>query len=367
MPWRARLHLYLLAVIDGRAADPLVWWLRVVLACGVPLYALGCGLTRLLARPQRVACPVISVGNLTVGGAGKTPVVAWLAGRLQQRGRRVGILTRGYGRTDSVDGTLDAAAMSSTTAGTRYGDEPVMLARRLPGVAVIVGRHRAAQARAALQRRPFDVLLLDDGFQHWALARDLDIVVLDGARPFGNGCLLPLGTLREPVRALRRAQLILVRESDDTSNATALITARLRRAAVAASVVPVRYRAVAVDEPLAGRSHDAAVVRGASLQLLSAIAQPDRFESTVRGLGARVSAHWRYPDHYAYTAADWRRINDGRREPLLTTEKDWMRLEPLARADAGPAPVWVLRIDVAVVNPDDEALLNDRLDRLLRR
>ena len=364
MPWRVRLHLYIVSVMEGRAGGPAAWLLRCVLACGVPIYWVGLWLSRSITRPQRISCPIISVGNLTVGGTGKTPVVAWLAERLQQQGRRVAILTRGYHRALGATGLVDTDGVEAPAA--CYGDEPVLLARRLPRISVLVGDDRVANARGALQHRGVNLLLLDDGFQHWALARDLDVVLLDGARPFGNGALLPLGTLREPDAALRRAHLLLVHQPDGTAEVSTALRQRLQQLQIAAPVVPFRYRAVDVHEPLTGQTHPTDMLRGARVRLLSSIAQPDRFEDLARQLGAQVVTHVRYPDHHPYAAADWRRFNDGHHEPWLTTEKDWMRLEPLARASAGSAPVWVLRIDVALVNPDDEILIDNRLAGLLR-
>ena len=222
----------------------------------------------------------------------------------------------------------------------------------------------AANARAALQRQPLDALLLDDGFQHWALARDLDIVVLDGAAPFGSGCLLPLGTLRESPGALRRAHLVLVRQSGEPA-ALEPLRARLASLGVQAPLIPLRYRAVDVDEPLAGRSLPVSTLRGAPVRLLSSIGRPSSFETLARSLGAQVAEHRAYPDHYRYAAQDLQLLASGS-APVLTTEKDWMRLEPLARRIRCAAPLWVLRIAVDVVNPDDATLIDRRLAGLRR-
>lgn len=360
MPWRARLQLYVLSVMEGRTTDQL---LRLLLACGVPLYWLGLRCSRALTRPQRLPRPVISIGNLTVGGTGKTPVVAWLVARLQRQGRRVAILSRGYGRAVGATGLVDLDGVESPAA--CYGDEPVLLARRL-GVPVLIGSDRVANGRDALRHGDVGCFILDDGFQHWALARDLEIVLLDGERPFGSGHLLPWGTLREPVAALRRAHVILVRQTAEAPPLDGLREA-LRRHAVTAPVVPIRYRVTAVEEPLTGQSREMSSLAGLRVRLLSSVAQPASFESLVRSMGIDVAAHARYPDHYAYTAADLRRRDGGGTEPLLTTEKDWMRLEPLARATPPAAPLLVLRIDVELVNPNDDTLIDDRLARLFSR
>ena len=364
MSWRARLHRYLLAVIDGRATGPPAWVLRAVLACGVPVYWLGLQWSRAATRARRVSCPVVSIGNITVGGTGKTPVVAWLAQRLRQAGWRPAILTRGYARAIGSTGLVDTN-IASPAAG--YGDEPVWLARQLPGVPVLVGADRCVNAVDAVRRHQADCILLDDGFQHWALARDLDIVLLDGDRPFGSGALLPLGTLREPVGALRRAQLLLVRQREGAADTTEALRRRLHQRRITAPVIPFRYRAAEVHEPSTGQTRPPEAVRGARVRLLSSIAQPASFESLARALGVEVEQHLAYPDHHAYRVTDARHwAASGQRTPLLTTEKDWMRLESLAgRGLIGP-PVWVLRIAVELVHPHDEALIHDRLARLRR-
>ena len=284
----------------------------------------------------------------------------------KRAGWRVGILTRGYGRAIGSTGVVDVDGVEAPAA--YYGDEPVLLARRLPGVPVLVGSDRTANAHDALRHHAVDLLILDDGFQHWAVARDVDIVVLDGSRPFGNGHLLPLGTLRESVSALRRAQLILVRQTPTATNAPEALRQQLHRRGVTAPVIPMRYRPTAIDEPLTGQSREVASLSGRRVRLLSSIAQPRSFESQVQALGAQVAARYCYPDHYVYTADDLRQWGgDGRMEPIVTTEKDWMRLEPLARATPLTAPLLVLRIVVELVNRDDETLIDDRLAGLRRR
>ena len=366
MPWRARVTLYIVSVMEGRATGPLAWLVRLVLACGVPVYWLGLRWSRATTRSTRLACSVISVGNLTVGGTGKTPVVAWLARRLQPQGWRLAILSRGYGSAVGSTGLVNVDGVAAPAA--CYGDEPVWLARQLPGVPVLVGSDRLTNARDALRDCGVNLFILDDGFQHWRLARDLDIVILDGDRPFGIGRLLPLGTLREPVSALRRAQVLLVRQTAEAGPSLDALREQLRGDGVTAPVVPIRYRPTMIEEPLVGRSRDVASLAGWRVRLLSAIGQPRAFESSVRALGAEVVGHRTYPDHYAYTAEDMRQWNSGdQATPLLTTEKDWMRLEPLARATPPTAPLLVLRMVVELVNPDDEILLNDRLVRLPRR
>jgi tetraacyldisaccharide 4'-kinase len=307
--------------------------------------------------------PVISIGNLAVGGAGKTPVTHAIAARLAARGRRVAILSRGYGaiRSDTRVVADGEQVLLSAEAG---GDEPVLLARRLPGVRVVCGPRRAELARLATGRLGADVLLLDDGFQHRALARDLDVVVLDAASPFGNGHLLPMGPNREPRRALRRAGLVWLSRVDQ---ATPEQLERLRVLAFRHSGRgPVESRHAPLDllDGTLGRSLGLAAARGKRVLLLSGLARPGAFRRTVEGLGAEVVAERRHPDHHRFSAADLdgaRAAADaGRAELIVTTEKDAVRLPPAWGAEPRLA---VVRIEAELVAGD--AALRAVLDAAL--
>jgi tetraacyldisaccharide 4'-kinase len=286
-----------------------------------PLYGAGAAIHRAISRPVRAGVPVISVGNLTVGGAGKTPVTLCLAQRLRARGRRPAVLSRGYGRRSreplevTPDSTVEAA-----------GDEPLLLSRR--GCAVFVGPRRAELAPLAI-RRGADVLLLDDGLQHHALARDLDVIVADAADPFGNGHLLPAGPLREPVTALRRVRrgLLWLTRCELPPHPR---TAELR----AFPAVESTYRA---DADL----------RGKRVFLFAGIARPERLVQTVRAQGADIAGTRWFPDHQRFTARDLeevRRLAAG--AMLVTTEKDLVRI-------ADPRGIAVVRIEVQILRGED--------------
>ena len=263
-------------------------WLRPVSA----LYRLGRGLHRALYRcglRQRVALPacVVSIGNLVAGGVGKTPFCRWLALELTQRGLRVLILARGYGRAP----------------GARWNDEGAWLAAELPGVRVVQDRDRARVGAAALREAPADVVLLDDGFQHERLERDVDVVLLDATAPFGNGRLLPAGPLRESPAALRRADFVVATRCEQAPVAVVeALAAQLRIVAPAARFAAVRFPIVAVrhgdtrlpPSALAGRE----VVRW------TAVGSPAAVERTLAALGARVVARQLHADHHRFTTAD---------------------------------------------------------------
>jgi tetraacyldisaccharide 4'-kinase len=300
-------------------SDPPAWSAPLRLLS--PVYAAGGALHRAISRPVQAGVPVISVGNLTVGGAGKTPVTLCLAQRLAARDRKPAVLSRGYGRRSraplevTADATADAA-----------GDEPLLLARR--GCKVFVGPRRSALAALAVERGA-DVLLLDDGLQHHALARDLDVIVADASDPFGNGRLLPAGPLREPVAALRRVRRGLV---------------WLTRCELPRHPRTAELRAF----PTIESTYDAeADLRGKRVFVFAGIARPERLLHTVRALGGEIAgARW-FPDHHLFTSRDLAAIRRLAAGALpVTTEKDLVRI-------ADPAGIVAVRLDVRILRGEE--------------
>lgn len=262
----------------------------------------GAAIHRATARPAQARVPVISVGNLTVGGAGKTPVALCIAQRLIARGRRPAVLSRGYGRK------LRAPLRVSADSVVReVGDEPLLLARR--GLDVFVGPSRAVLAGLAVERGA-DVLVLDDGLQHHALARDLDVLVADASNPLGNGHLLPRGPLREPLSALLRVRrgLLWLTRCDLPRDPRA-------------SRLP-SWPTVESDYATT------ADLRGRRVFLFAGIARPASFETTVRGLGAEIAGSRWFRDHHLYTKYELQTLRrDAAGALLVTTEKDLVRIE----------------------------------------
>jgi tetraacyldisaccharide 4'-kinase len=310
-------------------SDPPAW--SAPLQALSPIYAAGAAVHRAISRPVRAGVPVISVGNLTVGGAGKTPVTLCLARRLAARGRRPAVLSRGYGRRSREP--LEVTAESAVEAA---GDEPLLLARR--GCRVFVGPRRAALAALAVQRGA-DVLLLDDGLQHHGLARDLDVIVADASNPFGNGRLLPAGPLREPVSALRRVRHGLV---------------WLTHCELPRDPRTAELRAF----PAVESTYDAdADLRGKRVFLFAGIARPERLLETVRALGGEIAGVRWFRDHYRFTAQDLvalRRLAGGALP--VTTEKDLVRI-------ADPAGIVAVRVDVRILRGED--VLDEALEEVL--
>jgi tetraacyldisaccharide 4'-kinase len=295
------------------------------------LFALVAGIRRQLygaglLRSQRLPVPVVVVGNITAGGSGKTPLVVWLVEEFRRRGRRPGVISRGYGGDgDGVCEVLEGSAPA------RVGDEPVLIRRRT-GVPVFVGRDRVAAGRALLATHDCDLLICDDGLQHYQLARDLEVAVVD-RRGFLNGWPLPAGPLREPVARLATVDAVV---ANGWAGA-----AGFHMQLVGARFQQLGGQAVCVATELLGRK----------LHAVAGIGEPQRFFDHLAGMGLTFEAH-AFPDHHAYGAGDLGFTGDA----ILTTEKDAVKF-----AGVATLPVWVLPVS-ATVEPDLAQFLLERLD-----
>ena len=309
---------------------------------------------RRLRRPTRLGCHVISVGNLDVGGVAKTPTAAWLASGLRRRGHRVALASRGYGREggERVEIVSDGTHVRSTVA--ESGDEPWLLAAHAPGVPVLVGPKRDLVGLRAMAAFGTQVLILDDGFQHHRLARDLDLVLVDAAAGFGNGWVLPRGPLREPLSTLARADALGVVDGQlaaPDEDAVTRYVPGVRRFAV--------RRRPAWLRPLAGGEAVApGTLADQEVGLLSGIARPGAFRATVEALGGRVVAEETLPDHHAFRERDVLSLGK-RASRWVTTEKDAIKILPRW---VGDLDVQVLGIEVEV--DEGEAFLDWIEDRM---
>lgn len=308
-----------------------------------------------LRRAHRVGIPVISVGNLTAGGTGKTPAVIWLVEHLQAAGRVPAVLLRGYG-----------ARVATGDGGPLVADEQLLLAERLPETRIVAGADRVAGGRQAVAGGA-DVCVCDDAFQHRRLARDLDIVCIDATNPFGGGHCLPWGLLREPAGGLRRADAVLLTRSDqiDAAALEALRQACRRllrdgaRPVLATTHAPTDVLDVTGPQPLG-------TLAGQAVYVVSGVGNPAAVQRTAAQAGADVRGATAFPDHHAWTDADLARCADAARaagaEVLLTTEKDWVKI----RALPAPAlPVRALRIGLQF--SDDPAPLTALISQALQR
>ena len=295
------------------------------------LYAAG------ILTPGRLPRPVVSVGNLVLGGAGKTPHVIHLARWLSDGGRKVAVLSRGYGRAGR--GVVWVSRGEGPVASARDGgDEPVLLARSLPGVPVVVGESRADAGREVLARMPVDVFLLDDGFQHLSLHRDVDLLLVDCRRGLSNRMTVPFGPLREPPSHARFADALVVTKCPDAAAGER----------VARDVPIPRDRPVAFSrlEPRGLVGRDGRLVedltRGTEVLAFSGLARNESFRETLSQAGYRVVKFLPFPDHHDFSRGDLDRISrEASGLPAVTTEKDLVRLP----GDI-PFSVHALRVEV---------------------
>jgi tetraacyldisaccharide 4'-kinase len=277
----------------------------------------------------KVAAPVVSVGNLTVGGTGKTPCVEYVARFYRDLDRRVAILSRGYGN-----------------------DEALVLEENLPDVPHLQGPKRAELAQAAIEELESEILVLDDGFQHRRLRRDLDIVLIDATAPWGYGYVLPRGLMREPPSGLRRAGVVALSRCDQVDDVERRRLAKQVRAlAPGADVIEARHRPVELlnsERATAGLE----LLRNRPVAAFCGLGNPDAFRRTLTDLGANVAAFRAYPDHHGYSRADVDQLDNwGRSLPgdgiLVTTQKDLVKLRVVS---LGGRPLWSLRIAWQVEN-----------------
>ena len=302
---------------------------------------------------------VISIGNVTAGGTGKTPVTEIFARTLAAEGRRVAILSRGYRRkeaplwqrifTQVIEPPLVVSdgkhlLLDSATG----GDEPYMLASNLPGVAVVVDRNRVKAGRYAIKRLGCDTLILDDGFQYKKLKHSIEVVLVDSTNPFGNGNMLPRGILREPARHIRRADVIfLTKCRGDVSS----VRDEIRRFNSHADIIECNHEPAVLKDVWSREEFPLTWLQGKTTCTLSGIASPKGFENSLRHLGARVIWCERYADHHRYEPPEilyaLNRTADMGADALVTTEKDAVRFP---RFETSPVKCLYLRIQIKILS-----------------
>ncbi|MBT9450361.1 tetraacyldisaccharide 4'-kinase [Akkermansia glycaniphila] len=306
---------------------------------------------------------VISVGNITAGGTGKTPVVELLSRTLAQRGRTVSILTRGYKSAeldtpqmwkDANGHPVDNLPKIASDGTTRYlgplhaGDEPFMLARNLDGVSVLVDKDRVKSGIFAIEQLGADTLILDDGMQYLKLAHELDIVLVDCGAPFGTGALLPRGTMREPRSSLKRADYIILTKSDGAPQDE--LIRRIRRYNKSADIIVTNHGPKYFENVFTGERKPLDFVHDKWVACMSGIARPENFENAVEQLGGKVEIRRRYPDHYWFDQNDLEafveRCADRAMDLIVTTEKDAVRFLKPGEMDV---PIYFLRIEIDIL------------------
>jgi len=317
-----------------------------------------------ILRDSTLGVQVIAVGNLTVGGTGKTPVVEKFARELKDQGRTVAILSRGYRskpppmakrlfdkvlfREDSTPPRVVSDGRSLLLDSETAGDEPYMLASNLKDVVVLVDKDRVKSGRYAIEKFGVDTLLLDDGFQYWKLAgRRTDVVLIDCQQPFGNAHLLPRGTLREPPSHLARASIVFITKSEGD---TAKLRQTIHQLNPEASIIECIHSPLYFEDVFTGERHGLDLVRGRKVASVSGIAQPASFEQGLVRVGAELVHSKRFADHHRFTQMDVIKvINRSKKrqaQAIITTQKDAVRFPKVDRRDL---PIYFMRVEIQIV------------------
>jgi len=320
--------------------------------------------SRGIFRIHSLNCKVISVGNISVGGTGKTPFVVLLAEMIRAKGFKVAVLSRGYRGKYQKLWQVVSDAQKILMDIRQAGDEPYLLATRLPGIPVIVGKNRWQAGQYAIDSFRSEVLILDDGFQHLPLNRDLNFLLLDSSCPFGNGHLLPRGNLREPLKEIRRAEAIILTKANQTANIFKL-NEKIKDSAEGIPLFQVAYAPEKIFELATKTSFSPEYMSGKKVFAFCGIASPESFRQTLLELKANITRLEIFSDHHWYKPKELVKIvaqakNLGA-EALVTTEKDWMRLQGFS---PGTIPLWVLTIHHVFPENDQirfEKLLFSRL------
>ncbi|MFH0753114.1 MAG: tetraacyldisaccharide 4'-kinase [Candidatus Omnitrophota bacterium] len=333
----------------GKVLKPCLWGLSLVYGLAIILrkffYRFG------IMPGHKASFPVISIGNITAGGVGKTPLVIFLAEYLLRKGKRPVILTRGY--------------MGKGQCSSQASDEARMMSEKLSGVPVMVDPDRFRATKEAERKSLADVYLMDDGFQHWHLKRDLDLVAIDATNSFGNGSLLPCGILREPLSALARADLFILTKSDAGCCHVAQIRQILGRINPDAHVVETVHAPVALVDMLSGQRDTGMCWLKDRVVAVCAIGSPGSFADTLKNQGAVVEKLFVYEDHHVYNDEDLAEIvcfcqNKGINK-VVTTHKDAVKIRGILNNISG-IRFFVLEIDIKVIHGEVE--LFSRIDRL---
>lgn len=314
-------------------------------------------------RQTKLSVPVISIGNITVGGTGKTPMTCHMARYLQRHGKRVALLNRGYRSQKESTGAVVSDGNNVLLAQDVGGDEACLMARSLPDVPVLVGANRVAMGQEAIDRFHPDVLILDDGFQYWPLQRDIDIVLIDSTNPFGNGRLLPRGILREPLEQLGRADAIILTKVDqcpreDVEELRQTLRQYNQTAPLVDSVHSASWCISYMDWLNTKQANGTApiLLPDKPVIAVSALGNPESFEYTVQSYGYILDDTIRYEDHHQYTVEDMEYMQQMAAENeavLVTTEKDAIKM-PAMYIEGNDIPLYVLGMDIEIIEGKEE-------------
>ncbi len=375
-----KIEKYVNTVVYGDGGNDLRF-LAALLQSAALAYGAGVGVRRALYRrgvlkTKRLPCAVVSVGNITAGGVGKTPMTIYLAEQVRRMGYKAAVVSRGYGGAAEKTGGIVSDGVSVLMDSKRSGDEPYMMARRLRNIPVVIGADRYSAGMLAVREFDPQVIILDDAFQHIRLNRDIDLLLLDYQKPFGNNHLLPRGPLRESPAGLSRVDAVIFTRAD---------TAIQKGGYAPANLIPNRPVFKSRHEPTIRRYIEKNTLSpvGASVKnqligpayisskrvfLFSGIADNSRFKETVEKLGGCIVGTRFFPDHHAYSARDMQEIQRSVMETspdlLMTTEKDYSRISGNI---VWPADLMVLDVSISFTESEEAAFLRFIEQRLLKQ
>ncbi len=367
--WTESIETIVLEVIEGHRKSNRAAFVRMILFCLSQVFKTAVKIRHFLYnfrifRDSTLGVQVIAIGNLTVGGTGKTPVVEKFARELQDEGRKVAILSRGYRskpapfhkrlmnrllfRNETMPPRVVSDGKALLLDSEMAGDEPYMLASNLKDVVVLVDKDRVKSGRYAIQRFGCDTLLLDDGFQYWKLrGRRHDVVLIDFQKPFGNGYMLPRGILREPPSHLKRAGTIFItKSSGDTSE----LRKQIHRHNPTAGIIECVHHPLFFEDVFTGERLSLEKVKGLRVATLSGIAQPESFEQSLIELGNQLVYQRRFADHHRYSQQEVldvinRSVKRGA-SMIITTQKDAVRFPKIDRRDL---PLFFMRVEIKIM------------------
>ena len=368
--WAEEFETFILQVILEKRHGKRAALVRGILFILSKIFAVAIKTRRFLynvriLRDSTLGVQVIAIGNLTVGGTGKTPVVEKFACELRDQGRRVAILSRGYRskptpfhkrlvdkllfREDVTPPRIVSDGKSLLLDSEMAGDEPYMLATNLTNVIVLVDKDRVKSGRYAIEKYGCDTLLLDDGFQYWKLrGRRRDIVLVDCQQPFGNEYLLPRGTLREPPSHLARASTIFITKS---SGDTTALRARIAKLNPTAGIIECVHHPLYFEDIFTGERKDLTLIKGKKVAAFSGIAQPESFEESLVKLGSELVYTKSFADHHRFTQQEvLNAINRSKKRQadiIITTQKDAVRFPKIDRRDI---PLYFMRVEIKIIN-----------------
>lgn len=364
-----KFYWYSWHLINEGAKTALDYFLFLILKCLIPAYYIGFLLNRFIKKsnPPKEKYLVISVGNLTLGGTGKSPCVEFILKKLLSKKRKVGLLTIGYGRKAQDREEIIFSKVKNNITVEEMGDESYLFSKHFPKVPIFVSRNRAKSLLHATGRRECDVFIMDDGFQYTGIDKDLEILLINKRNPFGNGCLVPAGSLREPIDSAKRADLLILTHSDESDAVkNKKVKAILSQKAPGIPVLESIHKPLRLKDAVSDEEYKLTKLTGKRILCLSSLADPVSFEETFKKLPINIAKNIRFPDHYVYKNEDIKWLyNTAKKEKVdfvVTTEKDLVRFPKDSQLSV---PTLCLIVDFKITTGED--IIDNFINKVLER